>query len=85
MGEVFELVLSDLADIEVAGLGVADVEAAHAGGRRHGQALGHRHADFVALHQGEHVVLGAVVGAGGIARGGAYALVLLGNQRLVAQ
>ena len=60
------------------------VEAADAGRRRHRQALGQAHADGCGLQHAEHVALDAVVGAGRVARRGADAAVLLGDQFLGA-
>jgi len=61
---------------------VANVEAADAGRRSHGQALGHGHADLVALQQREHVLLDAVVRAGRVAGRGANASVLFARSGL---
>ena len=58
---------------------VGDVEAADTGRRQHGQALGHAHANLVALQELEHVGLDAVVGAGGVTGSWADAFVFFSN------
>jgi nitrite reductase/ring-hydroxylating ferredoxin subunit len=68
-----------------AGAGWAAQGASCAGRRRHRQALGQAHADLCGLQHLEHLPLGAVVGAGGVAGGGADAAVFLGDQALVGQ
>jgi hypothetical protein len=74
-GPVLQLVVADAADVEVARLGVRQVEAADAGRRRHRQAVGQAHADVAGLQHAEHRALDAVVGAGRVARRGADAAV----------
>ncbi len=77
LGHIGQLVFTDLAHVEVHGLGVADVVAADAGRRGSWPGFRSGHADFVGGQRLEQIDLGRVVGAGGVAGRGANALVLL--------
>ena len=88
-GVVLDLIPGEQVDGEVAGLGVGEVEAADGGGGVHGEALGEPDPGrFLDVEEVPERPLLGVVGAGGIAGGGADAAVLLvdqvvGRERLV--
>ena len=69
---ILQLVLADLADVEVRAVGMGQVEAADAGRRLHGQALGQFHADFLRLQKLEqsyptyHLLLGIAYADAGL-------------------
>ena len=74
---VGDLVAVDLAEGEVARLGVGEVEAADAGAGPHGEGLGDLHAGVgLDVEQAPDGSLLGVVGAGGVAGGGADAAIL---------
>jgi hypothetical protein len=64
---------------------MGQVDAADAGGRPHGEALGQRDAHGGRLQKVEELHLLAVLGAGRIAKGGPDAAVLFGDEIVVAQ
>src|SRR6185503_19984357 len=67
-GIVLNLVALDLADAEIAGIGMAEIEAADRSARPHGKALGERHADRrLAVEQAEQRLLLGVIWLRGIA------------------
>src|SRR5690606_13723106 len=82
---VFYLVVTDVANIEVLRLGMAEVKTRHTGRRIHGIALGQLHADFLGLEYLEHVFLDHMFGAGRVTGGWTNTLVFFGNDGLVAQ
>src|SRR5690606_10678099 len=82
---VLDLIVADIADIEVLRHGVAKIKARDAGRRVHGVAVSQLHADIFAFHDAEHVLLDDVLGAGGITRRRPDALVLFSDDVLVGQ
>src|SRR2546422_1312220 len=79
-----DLVATDLADGEVARIGVGEIESANGGGRVHCKGLGQSDAGrALGLEQVEQDPLLRVVGAGGITWRGPDAAVALGNQLLL--
>src|SRR3546814_19839871 len=82
---VFDLVIANIAYIEVLRLGMAEIKARHAGSRIHRIALGKLHADLLGLQHLEHVFLDDVFGTGGITGRRAYTLVFLGDAGFVAE
>src|SRR5204862_7507109 len=79
-GVVLDLVAVDPADREVARLGMREVDAAHARGRRHRIALREREPGFLRAEQREQLRLLAVVRAGGIPERRTDAAEAFGNQ-----
>jgi hypothetical protein len=78
LGVVGDLVAVDLAEREIARLGVGEVEAAHARSGPHRKRLGNHHAGVgLDVEQAPERALLGVIGAGGIAGGGADAAILL--------
>ena len=76
---VGHLVVANPPYVEIRRARVRQVETAHAGRRGRGHALGQAHADLLGLEHLEHRALDAVVGAGGVAGGGADSDVLSGD------
>src|SRR5262249_26721015 len=85
-GVVLDLVAAYAGDAEILRLGMGEVVARHRRRGQHGEALGQRHAGVLAgIEQAEQLRLLAVIGAGGIARRGADAAILLADQVLVGE
>src|SRR5690606_11880912 len=83
---VLDLVAIDPADAEVLGGGVGEVQAADAGAWPHGERLGDADAGaLLDLEQAPEGGFFGVVGAGGVAGGGADAAVLFGDEVVVAE
>ena len=86
LGVVGHLVAVDLAEGEVARLGVGEVEAADARAGPHGERLGDQHAGVrLDVEQAPERALLGVVGAGGIAGGRADAAILFVDELVGAQ
>ena len=83
---VGDLVAVDLAEREVARFGVGEVEAAYAGAGPHGEGLGDQHSGVrLDVEQTPDRALLGVVGAGGVAGGGADAAIFFVDELLGAQ
>src|SRR5262249_11227245 len=76
---ILDLIAFDLADAEVAGLGVAEIEPAYRRARPHGEAFGQLDADPLAFEQAEQRSLLGMVWLGRVTRCGPDAAIFLGD------
>ena len=84
-GVVLDLVAADAAEVEVARLRVGEVDAAHAGGGIMAKLSVSVMPAALGVEQVEQLALLGVVGAGGVAEGGADAAVLLVDELVVGE